>query len=156
MVAETASVTFYAGSESITVAEEGGRQSYEDEYDVLASDSENARAMVSLVEEILPLAKASYEEIAAIPADAAGLRRFLSARVADVDDGRDDYVQSLSFDDATGVGTLALCRGPATGIRSRKLRSSLPISRAAPRKSRPGRAGRSHGPCPRASGVHTN
>ncbi len=112
-------VTVFGNAENILVGEpDGGRQSYEGEFDLLASNTDNARAIVALLEEILPLAKSKYEELSQMPADAPGLRAFIAERIHRVASGKDDYTQTLTFDEATGSGTLSLS---GSGTREAKI-----------------------------------
>ncbi len=109
-------VTVYGEGNNLLVgSEDGSRLRYQNAFDLLAADTDNARALVALIEEILPLAKAAYGAAAAIPADAAGLETFIAERVRPVAAGREDYTQALTFDGAEGTGTLKLT---SAGVRS--------------------------------------
>lgn len=101
-------VTLFAAEESIAVSDEDGDVKYVSDFDLLADDSDNARAIVALVDEILPLARAAYDAATGMPEGAEALRAFIAARVTDVDDGDDEYAQALAFDPADGTGTLTV------------------------------------------------
>ena len=90
---------------SVRLTDDGEPDGYEEEFGILASDVDNARAMEPLIAQLLPLAEGAYAEATAIPDDLPALQEFLAGAVGETYDGDDVYEQTLAFAETPGEAT---------------------------------------------------
>ncbi|MCB0707543.1 MAG: hypothetical protein KDC34_19645 [Saprospiraceae bacterium] len=83
--------------EYVKKLEDGELDGYDNEVLMLATDIDNARAMVALIKEMIPLAVSAWEADSAFPEEYNALKVWVSQQITSVSFGEDRYKQEWTF-----------------------------------------------------------